>query len=178
MKLKTKTTKHETQPVKLDFIPACEKFSKLKRGKNFFKDLATFLAEQTGVTYVLVGYPENSDMTRIKTSVLYAGGKFIDSYSYTLIGTPCENVIGRNCCYYPSNIQTMFPHDEELKTLSIESYIGLPLFSQNNHPVGLLALMDTKLIQNPKEIQEGLKHLVAPIAEELRKFYTPETVLN
>lgn len=177
MNQKLNTTKPKTL-AKSDFVRACEQFAETKRTKSYFRDLALFLAKQTGVTYVLVGYPEKQDMSRIKTSVLYAGGKFIDSYSYTLIGTPCENVIGRNCCYYPSNIQQMFPHDEELKTLSIESYIGLPVFSEANEPLGLLALMDTKLIQNPKDIQEGLQILVDPIAKELRKHLTPLANLN
>lgn len=164
--------------VKSDFVSACEKFTNIKRSKNYFKDLALFLAKQTGVNYVLVGYPENSDMSRIKTSVLYAGGKFIDSYSYTLTGTHCENVMGRNCCYYPSNIQQMFPHDEELKTMSIESYIGLPIFTESNEPLGLLAMMDTKLIQNPKDIQAGLQILIDPIAKELREHMTFQPRMN
>ena len=139
------------------------------KGKNFFKDLAKLLADSTGVCYVLVGYPCNPEMTQIRTAVLLAKGKFIEDYSYPLNGTPCENVVGRSCCYYPSNIQMMFPNDAELRHLGIESYIGLPVPGADGKPLGLIALMDTKLIQNPAEIEAGLKTLIPRVGKQLSK---------
>lgn len=139
------------------------------KGKSFLKDVTRYLAEYTGVCYVLVGYPANAEMTQISAAVLYAKGNFIEDYSYPLSGTPCENVVGRSCCYYPSNIQKMFPNDEELKHLGIESYIGLPIPGPDGKPLGLVALMDSKLIQNPSQIEEGLKILKDKIAKELRR---------
>ena len=144
-------------------------FARRYRGRNFFRELATLIARKTGVSYVLVGYPKGEDLSQIKSAVLYAGGKLIDNYEYSLYGTPCENVIGRNCCYYPMGIQAMFPTDKELQHLGIESYLGLPIFDENNRAVGLLALMDGKLIGNAASLESALQVLVPRIARELKK---------
>jgi hypothetical protein len=144
-------------------------FIKNYKGRSLLKDLCKCISATTGVSYVLIGYPDNAEMSHIRTAVLYADGKFVNDYSYPLGGTPCENVVGRSCCYYPSNIQQMFPNDAELKHLGIESYIGLPVLASDGKPLGLIALMDKKLIQNPGKIEAGLKSIAPMVTRELGK---------
>ncbi len=165
----TKINPVENKTAINDFALDCENFANSYRGKDFFPALARLIAEKTGVSYVLVGYPTGEDLSVIKTTVLYAAGKLVEGFEYSLYGTPCENVIGRNCCYYPSGIQQMFPGDKELKELGIESYLGLPVFDKNNKTAGLLVLMDNKLIKNAARLEKALQTLTPRIARELAR---------
>lgn len=77
-------------------------------GDAFFADLAQRIASDAGVSYVLIGHLLPEDPSKIKTVVLVAKGKVVGNMTYSLYGTPCENVVGRNCCYFPSSVQKMF----------------------------------------------------------------------
>ena len=162
-------TQNTTETQLGTFAQECKKFAATYKGSNFFKSMAKLIAKHTGVTYVLVGFPLDGNFNRIRTAVLFAGGKFVEKYEYDLYGTPCENVIGRNCCYYPTNIKQMFPEDKELEHLNIDSYLGLPVFDTTNKAVGLVAIMDSKIITNPTSVEKGLNELTPRIAEELKK---------
>lgn len=166
---KTTTNTRSRLPEKEAYAEKWGEFARTYKGRSFLKDLCKMLAESTGAAYVLIGYPENDELTHIRAAVLLAKGTLVSNYSYPLSGTPCENVVGRSCCYYPSNIQEMFPDDAELKHLAIESYIGLPVPGVEGKPLGLIALMDTKLIQNPGLIEDGLRALIPRVSKEIGK---------
>lgn len=168
--METTTETQSSSCIKLDsFADECRKFAETYKGNQFFRAMARFIAKNTGVSYVLVGYPIQGDLNRIRTAVLYAGGKFVEKYEYDLYGTPCENVIGRNCCYYPTNIQNLFPEDKELENLNIDSYLGLPVFGSDEKPCGLLVVMDSQIIRHAGKVEEGLQALTQRVARELQK---------
>lgn len=152
-----------------NLVNECVTFTGLYRGDNYFNDLALFLAEKTGVEYVLIGYLENGQMNKVSTVALYAHGKLVNNMSYTLAGTPCENVMGRNCCYYPSGVQQMFPGDKELQELNIDSYIGAPLFDNDKNPLGIIVLMNSKKIGNAGIIEKALDAIASRTENELLK---------
>ena len=45
-------------------------------------------------------------------------------------------------CTYRSCVREKFPDDSVLQELEAESYIGIPLFATDGHPLGLMTLMD------------------------------------
>ncbi|GAA4319544.1 hypothetical protein [Flaviaesturariibacter amylovorans] len=151
------------------FPSRCQDFADRYRGSQYFTDLARFLAEEVGISYVLIGYPDKKQHNQVRTVVLYAGGEVASNISYPLSGTPCENVIGRNCCYYPTGIQQMFPSDKELRDLNIDSYIGFPLFNDARNPIGIIVLMDTKMIPLAGAVEDGLRALAPRTAQELEQ---------
>src|SRR5687768_5006508 len=82
-------------------LPAvCKAFLENTASDNFLPALATFLCKEVGVNYVLIGYPEQDNFNTIRTAALVVKEKLVDNITYSLAGTPCENVMGRNCCYF------------------------------------------------------------------------------
>ncbi len=138
-------------------------------GNNFVNDVAAFLADTLKVDYVLIGKLQNQDCTSVETVSLYAKGGHAGQMVYKLHGTPCENVVGRNLCYYPKGVQDLFPDDKELADLGIESYIGSPLFDEKRQPMGLIVLMHSQTIPNPENVQEVLQEVTKRTEEDLRK---------
>lgn len=152
-----------------NLVNECASFAKNYSSGQFFNDLALFLADKTGVEFVLIGHLENGQVNKVNTLALYAHGKLVDNMSYTLAGTPCENVMGRNCCYYPSGVQQMFPEDKELQDLNIDSYIGVPLFDSNKNPLGIIVLMHSRKITGAALIEKALSAVIPRTEMELMK---------
>ena len=83
--------------------------------------------------------------------------------------TPCETVVGREPCVYPRGVQGLFPEDEALARGGIESYIGCPLTGASGKPLGLLAALDVKPIDQPDFVESMLRVFAARAAAELER---------
>jgi PAS domain S-box-containing protein len=110
-------------------------------GKKFFALLAQSLAVSLGFKYCLVGELDLRNDGKVKTLAAWNGSRFMENLTYDLGGTPCENIIGNKLCTYSGAIWKMFPEDEMLCDLRIESYVGVPLNDSSNNPLGVLCVM-------------------------------------
>ncbi|MFZ2430366.1 MAG: PAS domain S-box protein [Lutibacter sp.] len=120
---------------------------------EFLKSTAVFLAELFDVSYVLIDKYNPKKPVTIETAAFYANGSFLPNIVYKLANTPCETIINKKFCSYPSNARNIFPKDEFLKQQHIESYVGVPLWSSNKEPIGLIAFMDIKP-KSEKEVKD------------------------
>ena len=111
---------------------------------NIFTLIVQQLATSQGVRYALIATIDSKDTTQVNTIAVWSGDKIIDNFSYSLKGTPCSNVLKSDACFYPSAIQHLFPEDILLENMQAESYIGVPLKSNNGHVLGIIALLDDK----------------------------------
>ncbi len=109
-------------------------------GTDFFYALVRELAQALNVRYAFVCelLPCKS---RVRTLAYWFNGRFKDNFEFDLDGSPCEVVIRGETVYYTSKIYAMFPRDQGLVTLGIESYFGVPLVSESgNEMMGHLAI--------------------------------------
>lgn len=138
-----------------------------EHGSRFLDSLAKFLGELLEVDYVLIDKYSNKAPHTAETVAIYNHGAFLPNMVYELIHTPCENVIGCRLCCYPSGIQQLFPNDELLKLMAVDSYIGIPLWSSTGDPIGLIALMDGKILEDIKTVELCLQIVAIKAAHEL-----------
>ena len=115
-----------------------------KSKDEFFVALVTHLAKSLDVAYAFVDKFDSQDNNSVQTISLYAHGEITENITYSLKGTPCENVIGKTFCCYTEQVQQVFPNDELLVTMMAESYVGIPLWDSKGEAIGLIALMDDK----------------------------------
>ncbi len=140
----------------------------LSGAENFFTALAQFLGESLHMDYVIVSeLSENSDMA--ETLALYARGAIVPNMQYALTGTPCENVMGRQLCAYPQDVQQLFPEDTLLAEMGVESYIGIPLWDSFGRPIGLIAVMDGEPLTVTKAATQLLQLVATRAAAELER---------
>jgi PAS domain S-box-containing protein len=134
--------------------------------ENFFDALVQFLGVTLSLDYVIIDkIEENPEIA--ETVALYAKGSVVPNMSYALKGTPCENVMGKRLCFYPQNVQQIFPEDKLLVEMGVESYIGIPLWDSIGQPIGLIALMGCKPIQENKSTVQILQLVATRVAAEL-----------
>lgn len=128
-------------------------------GEDFLRTLAKHLATVLKCKYVLIGELSPDVTDRVRTLVVWAKDKIEDNFEYDLAGTPCENVVGQEICFYPEKIRELFPDDLILAEMGAESYLGVPLLDSSGRGIGLVAAIDDK----------AMGHI--PLTEPILKIY-------
>jgi formate hydrogenlyase transcriptional activator len=113
-------------------------------GNDFFRSLVRHLAQALQVRYAFVAECTDETKTRVRTLAFWTGEGFAEEMSFSLRGTPCENVIAGEVSCYPEGLQSLFPDDKELVALKAESYKGVPLYSSAGDILGHLVVMDDR----------------------------------
>ncbi|OUR85222.1 hypothetical protein A9Q85_08615 [Cycloclasticus sp. 44_32_T64] len=125
------------------------------------------LALAKNVKYALIAKVNEADSSMVDTLAVWAGNEFADNFSYSLVGTPCQNIVDDGVCLYPDSVQELFPDDHILKEMEVVSYLGVPLKNNHNKVVGLLALLDLAPIAASTQWQSLMKSLATRIAMEI-----------
>jgi diguanylate cyclase (GGDEF)-like protein/PAS domain S-box-containing protein len=138
-----------------------------KTGEHFFNNLVIRIAKTLGMKYAMIASvsPDNIGQT---LAISYRD-EIIDNFEFPMEGSPCEKVIqqgGYNCA---SGMRTKFPEFDELQDMGIESYIGLPLYSIEQKPLGVLVAMDAKPLQKVDKISTLLEIFASRGANELER---------
>jgi PAS domain S-box-containing protein len=137
-------------------------------GEDFFAALARYLAESLKVDYVcidrLVG-----ERRAAQTVAVYFDGRFEDNVEYDLKDTPCGMVVGETVCCFPREVRRLFPRDRVLQEMVAESYVGTTLWSSAGEPIGLIAVISRRPLENPRLAETILKLVTVRAAGELER---------
>lgn len=146
-------------------------------GDQFFEALVLGLASAFEVKYAFVG-KLSEDNKRVKTIAICADGEIVNGIEYGLQGTPCTNVIGKEICFHKQGVAKIFPGDELLVEMGIESYLGVPLWRATGKPLGVLALLGTNPMNKDVFPEDMLKILSSRAAIELERQQTQSELLE
>ncbi|MEZ6040387.1 MAG: PAS domain S-box protein [Planctomycetaceae bacterium] len=129
-------------------------------GQEFFTVLVQNLSKICQVEYAFAASVDASSPDEIQTIAAARNGNSIANVRYRMHGTPCEHVVRRSLCYFPSHVQERFPEDQMLAKLGAESYMGIPLWASDGQPLGLLVLLHTGPM-NDAELTRATLQIVA-----------------
>ncbi|MBL4594295.1 MAG: PAS domain S-box protein [Flavobacteriales bacterium] len=144
-----------------------------KTGQEYFDALVYYLCEKMSANYAFIGV-YNEKNHSVFTKSFYADNSYVKGYEYDLKDTPCSTVIDNELCFYPKDVQQLFPKDEDLKTFRIESYIGLPLFDLDGKPVGIVVVMNNKPIEGVDSLKFVLNLIESKTELELERLLLKE----
>jgi signal transduction histidine kinase len=130
-----------------------------KTGNSYLNSLVEFLGKTLDVEYAIVDEIMPCG-TRARTIGLYANGAVVHNIEYDLVNTPCENVMDKRLCIYPTGIQGLFPKDDLLVKMGVDSYMGIPLWDSKGVPIGLIEILGAKPLENV-EIAKAVLQIVA-----------------
>lgn len=137
-------------------------------GEDFFNALARFLAKVLEADYVCIDRLDGDGLSA-KTLAIYYNGKFEDNVSYSLNDTPCGKVVGKAICCFPAHVRELFPNDAVLQEMRAEGYAGTTLWSHEGKPIGLIATIARKPIDNPQLAERILSLVSIRAAGELER---------
>ncbi len=137
--------------------------------ENIFQIIVEKLAVSQGVSYALIGELSDSNSGVINTLAVWGNGQIVDNFAYELKGTPCANVMNEGYCIYADDIQRLFPDDILLTEMQVKSYVGVHLTDRGGSVIGILALLDTRPMNNDFSVTELLDSLAVRAAIEVEQ---------
>jgi len=138
-------------------------------GDRFLRSCVRYLAEVLQVRYAFITEVVNEALTKVCTLAFWDGETWSDNFEYDLAGTPCENLLCGKTCFYPQNLQALFPDDQDLVKLNAQSYLGMPLIDSDGKILGHLAVLDTKPMPPSPDKESILRIFAARAAAELER---------
>ena len=147
-----------------------------KTGQTYLDELVMYLSEMSSCKYAIVGVYDEGEIN-LDVQSFFADGKYITDFNYRVEGTPCERVKAKGLCVFPKDIQKLFPENDDLKSLSIEGYIGFPLFDLERNPVGLIVLMSDEPLEVTEAIIPLLEVLESKTELELERLKLKERLV-
>lgn len=113
-------------------------------GQDFLQELVRQLAATLKVQYVFVTELVPGRTDRLRTVTGWCGDRAADPMEYELSDTPCQKVLQDGEAFFPRGVHQLFPQDEYLVALDIESYMGVSLINSAGRPTGHLCIMDVR----------------------------------
>jgi len=138
-------------------------------GDAFFLSLAEFLATALNADYVIIAELLKDKYDMVRTLAFFDHGKISDNFEYSLAGTPCENVVKQKLRCYPRDVQSYFPDNNGLASMSVESFVGTPLMDSALNVIGIVNVMDSKPLENPDIAESILRIFAARSSSELER---------
>ncbi len=142
-------------------------------GKDFFREMVHHLSDAIPVRYAFVTECANPAKTKARILAFWDGKDFAQEFEYEVAKTTCEEVYKGETCFYARELQKLFPEETALIDLGGESYIGIPLLSNNGEFIGHLAVIDTAPMNSPRGL-DVLKIFAARAGAELERQKTED----
>ena len=137
-----------------------------KIGQEFFSSLAFNLSHTLGVDYAFVA-EITDDRESLQMIALAIDGKSAEPISFRMADTPCEQVVGSSLCWFPSDIQGLFPKDHLLGEMGAEAYAGVPLVDSAGRPLGLVAILHRHPMPRERAAEAALEIYAVRASKEL-----------
>jgi len=142
--------------LKLSYKAIAEKFSKIPID-GFFNGMSECLAQVLDFDCVMISTSSNTDVNTLQGVSIYLDGIFEQSFSYSVNGTPCENVLAGKPYSCVGNLAQLYPDANYLKGKGFNSYIGFPLMDGDNQFVGHIAIFSRAALTKERSILSVLK---------------------
>ncbi|MBI4827625.1 MAG: PAS domain S-box protein [Nitrospinae bacterium] len=147
-------------------------------GRDYFNRVTRHIASTLGAPYVFLGELAGGDRAYLRVISFCAHGELAAPFEYRLAQSPNEQTMKDSPCIVPRRAREAFPSDTMLAELGAESYIGALLRGKSGAPLGVLAALDTKPLEN-REIAESTMNVFAErVSAELERLRAEETHLR
>jgi PAS domain S-box-containing protein len=137
-------------------------------GFNSLQKITENISSWLGAECVMVGEIQ-PDRQTVKVLSMLLDGKNIPDFTYSLKGTPCDNVAEKGFCIYPDNVTGLFPGDKDLVDLNIRGYIGTPLRNSQGFVVGILCALFRNPVKAFPAVQEIMNIIAVKAAAEIER---------
>ncbi|NGZ59236.1 MAG: Fis family transcriptional regulator, partial [Nitrospira sp. LK265] len=138
-------------------------------GQQFFTALVQNLVKALGThgAWVTEYFPETR---RLRAFAFWLDGHWVKDYEMDIAGTPCERVIDTaKLVHFPDRMLEIFPHDQEMRTIGVVSYMGVPLQDTDGKILGHMAVIDRRPIPEEPRVHAIFQIFAARAAAELRR---------
>ena len=142
-------------------------------GHDFFNSLVRHSATALGVRAAFVTECADLVNLRVRELASFKDGRFEVPEEYDVTGAPCESVMEGRECFYPRQVEQLFPKEQGT---GMESYIGLPLVDSSSHVIGHLVVWDGQPMGEHAPSLSVLRIFASRAAAELERQRTERSL--
>jgi PAS domain S-box-containing protein len=139
-------------------------------GKEFFPELVRQIAIALDVSHV---YLDRQVGDYLETLAWYADRQLQPAFVYKIAHTPCEIVL-REGIYSCSGVKQLFPLDDNLVGIDVDSYLGVALQNSEGKKIGVLCILSRQPLVNLKHAEMLLHVFGARVIAELERMQVLE----
>ncbi len=143
------------------------------QGENVLRELTTLLCRSLDVDFALIGRRRGE---RIETLAACERGVVVDNISYDLEGTPCASVWGGALRMIERGLAREYPRNAMIASAGFDSYAGMPLFDSTGAPLGLIAVLRTRPLDDAGHVGALLGICSMRAAAELERLRSDEAL--
>src|SRR5581483_7902301 len=138
-------------------------------GEEFVRSLVKQLSKalQSDFSFVLEMARKGDE--NACTLVIAEHGTIRSKMNYKLANTACEEALKKGFRAYPRDVREAFPKDDVLKELGAQSFVAMPLNDHKGRTVGLMGVIDTKVMDNMQIAESTLQIFAARAAAEIER---------
>ena len=145
-------------------------------GETLYDDLVAELADALGVAAAFVAVFADDAGSVARTLAARLDGRVLDAFEYTIAGTPCARVRGRDFRYVAQGVAAEFPPGTIFAAHGMDSYAAVPLSDSDGQPLGMLVVMDRQPVAggDAAHAEAMLKVVAGRLAAEIDRTRTDE----
>lgn len=158
----------------VDYMMTAEMLARLVKhtskvtGNEFFTTVTELLGKLFGVGMAFIA--KINKVTKMAETLCYWPEiKENNTKCFDLLDGPSQNVVKGYTTFYPSHLRELFPNDNLVHELEVESYVGTPIYDASGEVSGLLVLMDRKPMDEVPNLRFVLSLFAARAGAELER---------
>jgi len=140
-----------------------------QNSKQFFAIMAQQLADSLDADSALIGELTEDSAHTIRTLGVWVNGAPGPELVYPLAGTPCEKLFEKCMCSYSSGVAGLFPRDIMLRETGAEAFVAMPLCDSQENVLGMVSVIYTRPLENPRFTESILQLFSTRIAAEIER---------
>lgn len=137
-------------------------------GQQVFEETARAASALVGSDLAIVGLYRADGGGIIETVAVSRGGTLVPNFVYSLQGTPCADVVGREFRYYRTGVRAHYA-DPHLAAERVEGYAAFPLIGTDGCTLGLIATLSRSAIENPRRVETVMRLLAERVVAEVER---------
>ena len=145
-------------------------------GGDFFSALAKGLRENLGCAAVMVGRFRGEPPDRLSVLALEEIRQTLSHTEFDLAGTPSAALLASGHLDIADAAGVIFPGDAELRAQGIRAYVGRRLDDQQGRPIGIIAVLDSKRMDDMASVGILLDLCQGRAAAELERVMANESL--
>ena len=135
----------------------------------FLQECIHNLTDVYNCKYAFIGLLIEPERTHVRTLAVRAGNHYAKNFEYPLEGTPCKDIINQEKSLIETKATELYPDDQMLIDMGVDSYFGSPLIISNGKTIGLVSVLDTKPMKPSSENTSILDVFSTRLATEFER---------
>lgn len=139
-------------------------------GTAFLEESVRYLSEVFGWRYVMISELIGKKQDQLQVLAFCEHGQMQSKFTYPLPGTPCEITLKNGEFIFPEGAREKFPQLEQMQQLvGASSYYGIALVDSTKKTIGVMSILDDKVLSLNPRSRSILKLIAARSAAELER---------